>query len=180
MTTRTGSGPVRVFSVDDVRAAVATVNDPEYPDVSIVDLGLVVDVDVDPTDGTARVGLIPTFSGCPALRMIADDVRAAVETVPGVRRCDVDWLDAPVWDTTRMSPSAHARLSDDYTVVVRRDDGSLHCPVCGSDAVVDRAMAGPTRCRSVAWCDDCRNPVEVMRTSVVVDAAVPVTIGAAR
>ena len=45
----------------------------------------------------------------------------------------------------------------------RLEDGGLRCPICGSDAVVDQSLAGPTRCRSVAWCDSCRNPVEVMR-----------------
>jgi hypothetical protein len=37
------------------------------------------------------------------------------------------------------------------------------CPVCGSSAVADTSDAGPTRCRSLAWCPDCRNPVEVLR-----------------
>ena len=53
--------------------------------------------------------------------------------------------------------------ADEFTVVLRRKDGGLRCPVCGSDDVEDRALAGPTRCRSVAWCGSCRNVVEVMR-----------------
>lgn len=151
-----------------VRAAVAAVNDPEYPDVSIVDLGLLeslrVEFAAESDDGVvAHVGLIPTFSGCPALNMIADDVRRSVEAVPSIDRCVVSWLAGPVWDSSRLTAPAQSRLADEYTVVLRRKDGSLLCPVCGSDAVVDQAMAGPTRCRSVAWCPSCRNPVEVMR-----------------
>jgi ring-1,2-phenylacetyl-CoA epoxidase subunit PaaD len=148
-----------------VRAAVAAVPDPEYPDVSIIDLGLLESLSVGTdVDGTvARIGLIPTFSGCPALDMIASDVRASVESLDAVDRCEVTWLAGPVWDSTRLTRTAQSRLADDYTVVLRRKDGSLLCPVCGSDAVVDQAMAGPTRCRSVAWCPSCRNPVEVMR-----------------
>lgn len=145
-----------------VLAAVASVNDPEYPDVSIVDLGLLESLTVD--DGVARVGLIPTFGGCPALTMIADDVRAAVETVDGVRRGDVTWLPGPVWTTARMTHDATRRLADEYTVVLRGRDGSLRCPVCGSHEVDDQAIVGPTRCRSVAWCASCRNAVEVMRS----------------
>ena len=45
----------------------------------------------------------------------------------------------------------------------RLEDGGLRCPACGSDAVADQSTAGPTRCRSVAWCNQCRNVVEVMR-----------------
>lgn len=149
--------------LDAVRSAIAAVNDPEYPDVSIVDLGLLESVDVDGTQAT--VGLIPTFSGCPALHMIAADVSASVEAVPGIDSCVVNWLPGPVWSTDRMSNGATRRLSDEYTVVLRRKDGTLRCPICGSDAVADQSMAGPTRCRSIAWCDSCRNPVEVMRAA---------------
>lgn len=154
---------------DQVHAAVASVNDPEYPDVSIVDLGLLESVEIiEAADGgeaatVAHIGLIPTFGGCPALAMIASDVRAAVEAVARIDRCDVEWLAGPVWTTERMTGTAQRTLADDYTVVLRRKDGGLLCPVCGSDAVADQSMAGPTRCRSIAWCSGCRNAVEVMR-----------------
>lgn len=143
-----------------VADAVRTVHDPEYPDVSIVDLGLVESIIVE--RGHAIVGLIPTFSGCPALDMIADDVRRAVDTVDGITTSDVQWLPGPVWTTDRLTSAAERTLSE-YTVVLRRKDGTLRCPICGDDAVTDQSAAGPTRCRSVAWCDSCRNPVEVMR-----------------
>ena len=142
--------------------AVRSVTDPEYPDVSILDLGLVESIEVD--GDRVAIGLIPTFSGCPALSMIADDVKVAVESVPHVSRCRVEWRATPVWTTDRMSPAARSALATDYTVVLRSPDGSLRCPVCGSRDVRDQSMAGPTRCRSLAWCDRCRNPVEVMRT----------------
>jgi len=145
--------------------AVASVPDPEYPGVSIVDLGLVerISAAATPAGLAVAVELIPTFSGCPALAMIADDVRAAVGAVHGVASCEVTWLTSPVWSTERISAAAVDRLRDEFTVVLRRKDGRLRCPVCGSDEVEDRALAGPTRCRSVAWCGSCRNVVEVMR-----------------
>ena len=159
----------------DVVRAVTSVNDPEYPDVSIVDLGLLERVAV--AGSVATVGLIPTFSGCPALRMIADDVRRAVEAVPGIERCDVDWLSGPAWSTDRISATAARRLADEYTVVVRGSDGELTCPVCRGDAVVDQSMAGPTRCRSIAWCPDCRNPIEVMRVDADGSTSVELRLG---
>ncbi len=144
-----------------VRSALLTVDDPEYPGLSIVDLGL---VELVKTQGSnVTVGLIPTFSGCPALAMIASDVKLAVELCDEVQSCTVEWLPAPVWSTGRLSEAGETRLADNFTVVLRRKDGTLRCPVCGSDAVTDQSMAGPTRCRSVAWCGSCRNPIEVMR-----------------
>ncbi len=66
-----------------VRDAVATVTDPEYPDISITDLGLVESIDID--GRAATVGLIPTFSGCPALAMIAVRCRGRRRGNPGHR-----------------------------------------------------------------------------------------------
>lgn len=141
--------------------AVASVADPEYPDISIRDLGLVESIQVDGTSAT--VGLIPTFSGCPALSMIAADVHAAVIELPEIEHCTVEWLTAPVWSTDRVTIAGRSKLGTDYTVTLRRKDGTLRCPSCGADDVVDQSPAGPTRCRSIAWCNHCRNVVEVMR-----------------
>jgi ring-1,2-phenylacetyl-CoA epoxidase subunit PaaD len=152
--------------LDPVREAVASITDPEYPDISIADLGLVENIDVEcsEVDGNqARVGLIPTFSGCPALAMIAGDVRSAVEALDEIDTCTVEWLKSPVWSTERISMHARSALNLNYTVTLRRKDGTLRCPACGSDSVTDQSPAGPTRCRSVAWCPSCRNVVEVMR-----------------
>ncbi len=146
--------------LEAVEAAVASVCDPEYPDVSIRDLGLVESVEF--AKQGVLVGLIPTFSGCPALAMIAADVRHAVEALPRVSTCEVVWLTSPVWSTSRITPAAKDQLAS-YTVVLRAKDGGLRCPVCGSNSVSDQSEAGPTRCRSVAWCESCRNVVEVMR-----------------
>lgn len=148
-------------SLNTVTAAVASITDPEYPDISIADLGLVERVEVD--GPRATVGLIPTFSGCPALAMIAADVQAAVEALDKIDQCTVQWLTSPVWSTDRVSLSARSTLNLDYTVTLRRKDGTLRCPACGADTVTDQSAAGPTRCRSVAWCSSCRNVVEVMR-----------------
>lgn len=149
-----------------VLEAVASITDPEYPDISIADLGLVENITVEHSEAQgsrAIVGLIPTFSGCPALAMIADDVRVAVEALEEIDTCTVEWLKSPVWSTDRVSLSARSSLNLDYTVTLRRKDGTLRCPACGSDSVTDQSAAGPTRCRSIAWCPSCRNVVEVMR-----------------
>ncbi|MFT7601931.1 MAG: ring-1,2-phenylacetyl-CoA epoxidase subunit PaaD [Acidimicrobiales bacterium] len=144
-----------------VTDALRTVDDPEYPGLSVLDLGLVESVAI--TEGAVSVGLIPTFSGCPALHMIAADVEAALHAVSGVETCTVEWLPGPVWTTDRLSEAGQAHLSAEFTVTLRTKDGTLRCPVCGSIDVKDQSIAGPTRCRSVAWCNACRNPVEVFR-----------------
>jgi ring-1,2-phenylacetyl-CoA epoxidase subunit PaaD len=148
---------------DRIRAAMATVDDPEYPGISIVDLGLLESIDVRP-DGDVAIGLVPTFSGCPALTMIADDVRAAVAAVDGVAgsRVDVRWLTGPAWTVERLTAEARRTMATEFTVAVRIGHGPVPCPRCGGDTV-EESMFGPSRCRAVHVCRSCTEVVEVMR-----------------
>jgi ring-1,2-phenylacetyl-CoA epoxidase subunit PaaD len=146
--------------VDSVRAAVAGVDDPELPGVSIVELGLLEQLSVD-ADGAVSIGLIPTFSGCPALSLIMERVRVAASAVDGVRSVEVTFLAAPAWSVDRISQAARDQLATELTVAVERD-GHAACPRCGTETV-ERSMFGPTRCRAVHRCPGCGEAIEVMR-----------------
>lgn len=166
--TTTVDSPLSVLpSVDCIRDAVATVDDPEYPGVSIVDLGLLESIEVSrPETGRGclvEVGLIPTFSGCPALGMIADDVRTAASTVAGVDRTEVRWLGTPAWTVERISDAGRAAMAREFTVAVRIGRGPVACPRCGGETTED-SMFGPSRCRAVHLCPTCSEVVEVMRS----------------
>ena len=144
-----------------VHSAVSSVDDPEYPGISIVDLGLLETIQVLP-DGSAEIGLIPTFSGCPALAVIADDVVAAVQAVADVSSCTVTWLSAPAWHADRVSHEARSCLEKKFTIAVQIGQRSTTCPLCASKTV-EQSMFGPSRCRSVHTCTGCGETVEVMR-----------------
>jgi ring-1,2-phenylacetyl-CoA epoxidase subunit PaaD len=146
--------------VEAVRAAVAAVDDPELPGVSIVELGLVEQLSAD-ADGAVSIGLIPTFSGCPALSLIMERVRVAAAEVEGVRSVEVAFLAAPVWSVDRISEIARDQLATGLTVAVERDERAT-CPRCGTETV-ERSMFGPTRCRAVHRCPGCGEAIEVMR-----------------
>ncbi|MFW2381244.1 MAG: iron-sulfur cluster assembly protein [Acidimicrobiales bacterium] len=148
-------------AVEEILTAVSSVHDPEYPGISVTDLGLLETIDLQ--GDRASISMIPTYGGCPALGFIADDVKEAVEALDGVSTCEVRWLRSPVWTQDRVSEDVIRVLEQEFTVTLRRRDGSLVCPVCGSGTVRDTAPMGPSRCRSLAFCDDCRNPIEVMR-----------------
>ena len=143
-----------------VHEAVASVDDPEYPGVSIVDLGLLESIEFD--GANARIGLVPTFSGCPALATIADDVERAVVEVKGVASAEVLWLSAPAWDPSRISADARALLGDQFTIAVQIGDRAPLCPRCGSPTS-EQSLFGPTRCRSIHRCTNCSETVEVVR-----------------
>ena len=93
--------PVAAPSIEDVVEMLRSVDDPEYPGVSIVDLGLVAGVRIN--GARVAVDLIPTFSGCPALELIAWDVRAALAAA-GLD-VDVRFATTPAWTPARISPA---------------------------------------------------------------------------
>ncbi len=155
-----------------VHAAVASVDDPEYPGLSIVDLGLLEQLMVS-SDGAVSIGLIPTFSGCPALRHIGDAVTQAVQSVDNVTALDVVWLATPAWTISRVSAEAKAMLARDFTVAVDVALPSPHsgprpapvpCPMCATPMTV-QSMFGTSRCRSIHHCSSCSESVEVLRSS---------------
>lgn len=150
--------------------ALRRVDDPEYPGVSIVDLGLVERVEL--VNGVMEVDLIPTFSGCPALAMIAADVEQAIsESVDRVgssspqtaHRIRVRWCRTPVWTTDRLSEYAKQELADQFTVAVQIGRKQPSCPRCDGE-LVEQSLFGPSRCRSIATCTTCGETVETMRS----------------
>lgn len=89
--------------------AVATVFDPEIP-VNVYELGLIYAIDVG-DDGSVKVEMTLTAPGCPSAQELPVQVREAVLSVPGVRRCDVEVVWDPPWDPSRMSDEARLALN---------------------------------------------------------------------
>ena len=146
-----------------VRAAVAGVDDPEFPGVSISDLGMVGSVDLRGQPATVEIELLPTFLGCPALEVIEADVKAAALSVAGVEHATVRFVNQPVWTAERVSDRGRELLARQFTVAVPSEDGSTPCPRCAAENVEIRSPFGPTACRAIAYCASCVNPLEVMR-----------------
>ena len=90
-------------------AALREVEDPEIP-VSLVDMGLIVSIDYDPDQQTARLRITYTAMGCPAMDMIQDDIRARLLREPGVARVLIEVVWDPVWTHCRLSQSPHAGI----------------------------------------------------------------------
>ena len=154
---------------DDVLAILDTVKDPEVPVLSVRDLGIVRDVIVD-TDGSVTVTVTPTYSGCPAILVIEQDITAAIEAA-GIGPVRVNTTFSPAWTTDWISPDARARLKQ-YGIAPpgRADTGGLvqlmrarpavQCPFCDSHDTEVRSEFGSTACKSLCWCRSCRQPFE--------------------
>ncbi|WP_420621564.1 metal-sulfur cluster assembly factor [Candidatus Poriferisodalis sp.] len=150
--------------VDAVREAVSFVCDPEYPEVTIAELGILESVSLSEDGSAARVELVPTMLGCPALDVIRRDVLAAAQSASAGTDVSIDvvFVADPVWTPDRIAPSAVSFMAHEYFVAVRNARAEATCPICGNQALEHRSNFGPTPCRSVEWCPQCRNPVEVV------------------
>lgn len=170
-------------NVDEVRAAVERVPDPELPPVTLGMLGMIHAVTVD--GGRVEVELLPTFSGCPATEMMARDVEDAVRLVPGVEEVAVRFRYEPAWTADRITDEGHARLRDfgiapptgtaavsGVTAHGRRrlpvmgapaPPDPRPCPYCGSDDTVQESAFGPTPCRDIRFCSTCQQPFEAFK-----------------
>ncbi len=153
-------------ALEEVKTAVAAVRDPEYPDLNIEQLGILEDVVADAAG--IRVDLIPTILGCPALATIERDVLKAARAAG--YEVIVQFCSSPGWTPDRISDDARKFLANEYMIAIRPRFGPTPCPVCGKTSLQDRSEVGPTLCRSVKWCPDCRNPIEVVRSRQGVNA----------
>jgi ring-1,2-phenylacetyl-CoA epoxidase subunit PaaD len=149
-------------------AALAGVPDPEIPAVSVVDMGMIETVEVDA--GRARIVVLPTFTGCPAVPVIKSDVAAAVNAVEGVDEVDVDTTFDPPWTTDRITAEGRVKLRE-FGLAPPGSSGPVliteiglpkqaKCPFCGSTDTVNENAFGPTPCRALYYCRACRNPFE--------------------
>ncbi len=144
----------------DVRVALAEVPDPEIPVLSVVDLGIIHRVTVGPD--AIEVAILPTFVGCPAL----DLIRASIGDHLGARfgrpvrvatTFEVPWTSERISDVGRMALREAGIAPPDAAEDIR-------CPFCASAHVVMDSAFGPTQCRSLFYCRDCRQPFEALKS----------------
>jgi ring-1,2-phenylacetyl-CoA epoxidase subunit PaaD len=153
------------LTLEDVRAAVAAVADPELPVVTIEQLGILRDVRVDES-GAVAVDITPTYSGCPAMDAIRADVEAALAGL-GVDGVSVRLVLAPAWTTDWITPSGRAAL-EEYGIAPPGPAGgtvtaltlSVRCPQCGSPDTRELSRFGSTACKSLWVCRSCQEPFD--------------------
>jgi ring-1,2-phenylacetyl-CoA epoxidase subunit PaaD len=143
----------------------ASVLDPEVPVLTIEDLGILRSVEEDPRGGIT-VTLTPTYSGCPAMESIRDDVLAAFADA-GLDDVRVEFVLAPAWTTDWMSDEGKRKLLEFGIVPPQpRVPGrvsltlSLRCPQCGSPDTRELSRFGSTACKSLWVCRACQEPFD--------------------
>jgi len=150
----------------------AQVVDPEIPVLTIEDLGVLRAVTVG-DDGAVTVALTPTYSGCPALEAMRDDVSSALHGA-GYRSVAVDLVLSPAWTTDWMSEGGKAKLRE-YGIAAPtghsavRAPGAVRlqlavkCPRCSSLNTRELARFGSTSCKALYECRDCLEPFDYFK-----------------
>lgn len=153
---------------EDVFRILNDVKDPEVPVISVVELGIVRDVAVAGSD--VHVVITPTYSGCPAMREIEDDIRAAL-TRHGVRRVTMETVFAPAWTTDWIGEEAKEKLraygiappgkaEPQGLVTLTRARTVPACPFCGSRDTRLQSEFGSTACKAIHVCAACLQPFD--------------------
>lgn len=145
--------------------------DPEIPAISLVDLGVIGSVAVE--DDAVRVELLPTFVGCPAIGVMQELITERIGALGLAEHVEVDISFDPPWTSDRISREGRERLRRSGfapphigPAVVGSDLSELtvlsvaECPYCGSRNTSMENAFGPTLCRAIYHCADCRQPFE--------------------
>ena len=155
----------------EVWSALEEVKDPEIPVVSVVEMGIVRRVELE-GEGV-KVAMTPTFSGCPALRVMHDDIEAKLRGL-GFEKVEVKTVLSPPWSTDWISQEAKAKLHEfgiappapvgEDDALIQLEASPAVCPRCGSFDTATKNTFGPTLCKSIHVCNSCKEPFEAFKS----------------
>ena len=162
-------------TTEQVWSWLGEVADPEIPVISVVDLGIVREVAFE--GDACVVTITPTYSGCPAMQVIADAVKEALQA-HGLENVRILSRLAPAWTTDWMSEAGKAALkgygiappvqqaidiSGLHAGIRRRAAPQVNCPHCGSPHTQLTSEFGSTPCKALYKCQDCREPFDYFK-----------------
>ena len=140
----------------DLRSVVAAVIDPEIPVLTIEDLGILRSVETCGDD--VVVTITPTYSGCPAMRQIEEDIALALVHV-GVESYRVEVTHSPAWTTGWITADGHRKLAE-FGIAPPTSLAEVLCPRCQSDRPRMVARFGSTACKALMVCSACGEPFD--------------------
>lgn len=146
--------------IDEIRRIAGALPDPEMPALTIADLGILRDVRVD-SGGHVEIDITPTYSGCPALDTIREDLERCIRD-QGYDDVTVRVVLSPAWTTEWMSEAGRIKLREYGIAPPRQQVFDVHalkiavaCPQCTSSRTHEVAHFGSTQCQAVRACDAC-------------------------
>ena len=140
---------VKEIFTESIWELLKTIPDPEIPAVSIVDLGIVRNIEFD--DDQFNITITPTYSGCPAFSFMKEEIIRHLET-EGITNYQIDTALAPPWTTDWMSDEVKSKLKE---AGIAPPSQEVACPQCDSQNVQVISEFGSTACKALYKCNDC-------------------------
>jgi len=141
---------------DLILEKISNIKDPEIPTISIIDLGLLHSIKIE--NDKVIVEIKKTYSGCPALDLIKLSIENYLKDL-NIKNYEVRWIYYPVWKSSDISEKGKKALKE--AGICPPDEE--RCPYCGSENVRLESEFGPTKCRMIYYCNNCKNPFEKFR-----------------
>jgi len=146
-----------------------TVSDPEIPVLSVLDLGVIREAVEE--NGTIHIKLTPTYSGCPAMDVIGDDLKTAFSAIG--KEAKIDLVLTPAWSTDWISEAGLQKM-EVYGIarplsetadkdVLLGEKKLVKCTNCGSTNTHLVSQFGSTACKALFKCDDCQEPFDYFK-----------------
>lgn len=160
-----------MITENDILSWLKEIPDPEIPVISVVELGVVRKIELNNSKVTVTV--TPTYSGCPAMKQMEDDIRAKIHE-NGISDVEIKMTYSPAWTTDWISDEAKEKLrvygiappehsTIDKKVLLGLQERVVKCPQCGSAATEMISQFGSTACKSLYKCKDCLEPFDYFK-----------------
>lgn len=141
--------------------------DPEIPVLSIMQMGMITGIEVN-EEGAVHIRMTPTFAGCPAIDLMKKEIKTEVERLPEVKSVEVQVDFKEQWTSNRISEEGREAIRKFGLAPPEKYEGEpdlsklheAHCPYCNSTNTTMNSPFGPTLCRSIHFCYDCRETFE--------------------
>ncbi len=154
-----------------IRSILAEIPDPEIPVITIIELGVIREINII-DEQTIDLKITPTYSGCPAMQQIEDDVRKKL-TEHGYTNITIKMIFSPPWTTDWITPEAKKKLNA-YGIAPPEhttEDKSwltgktklIKCPRCKSQNTRLVSQFGSTACKALYQCNDCLEPFDYFK-----------------
>jgi ring-1,2-phenylacetyl-CoA epoxidase subunit PaaD len=150
--------------MEKIRSILSTVTDPEIPVLTISDLGIIRDVKLNGDE--VEVVITPTYTGCPAMDMIAMNIKMAL-LEKGYSKIKINSVLAPAWTTDWMTEEGKRKLKEygiaapDKKITIPVD--GVECPLCNSTNTKLISEFGSTACKALYQCSDCKEPFDYFK-----------------
>lgn len=150
---------------------LSEIPDPEIPVITIVDLGVLREVEV--LSNKVIITITPTYSGCPAMKLFEDEITKTLNE-KGIENVELKMVYSPAWTTDWMSDEALQKLKDygiappvkgsqDKGVLFQNGPKIVQCPQCGSENTTLKSQFGSTACKALYQCQECLEPFDYFK-----------------